>query len=78
MKQYFHGDFQKVHLTLNAFVLCLNFTLFCPRTLDKNKQSGKYNFKSRAEVINGKKFDENWLLNLLSSNSCNSLAFSTK
>ena len=78
MKQYFHGDFQKVHLALNAFALCLNFAPFCPRTLDKNKRLGKHNCKSRAEVINGKSFDENWLLNLLSSASCNGLAFSTK
>ena len=62
---YFHGHFAKAQLACAAFAICHNFAPFAPRTRSKNPKHAN----CRADDLNGFKFREDWLENLLVATS---------
>ncbi len=62
--QYFHGSTSAATMNMRAYALIYNFAPSCPHTIKKYNGIG-----SPAERINGFKYHENWLQNLLISAS---------
>lgn len=62
--QYFHGSTATATLNMRAYALIYNFAPSCPNTVKKYK-----GMRSPAERLNGFKYHENWLQNLLISAS---------
>ena len=63
-RKYFHGTVESAKLTIRAWALLRNFQPYCPRTLGKNTE-----LVSAAEKLNGFRYSDNWLENLLISAS---------
>jgi hypothetical protein len=63
-RKYFHGTFESAKLTIRAWALLRNFQPYCPRTLGKNAE-----LVSAAERLDGFRYSDNWLENLLISAS---------
>ena len=61
---YFHGSIEIAELNLRGWVLIRNFAPLNPETV--KKYDGKL---SRAERLNGHRYHESWLQNLLISAS---------
>ena len=66
--QYFHGTLASAELRVRALALLWNFCPSSPRTVKKHQ--GR---RCPAERLNGKRYAENWLENLLVSGSMNGL-----
>ena len=66
--QYFHGTFASAELRVRALALLWNFCPSSPGTVQKHQ--GR---RCPAERLNGKRYAENWLENLLVSGSMNGL-----
>jgi hypothetical protein len=66
--QYFHGTLASAELRVRALALLWNFCPSSPRTV--RKYQGQ---RCPAERLNGKRYAENWLENLLVSASMNGL-----
>ena len=62
--RYFHGEFQSAELSLRGWALIYNFAPSCPES--RKRHGGK---SCPAERINGFRYRENWLENLLVSAS---------
>ena len=62
--QYFHGSTDAATLNMRAYALIYNFAPSCPGTV--KKYNGKH---SPAERLNGFKYHDDWLQNLLISAS---------
>ena len=63
-RKYFHGTFESAKLTIRAWALLRNFQPYCPRALGDNTD-----LVSAAEKLNGFRYSDNWLENLLISAS---------
>ena len=63
-RKYFHGTYESAKLTIRAWALLRNFQPYCPRALGKNTE-----LISAAEKLNGFRYSDNWLENLLISGS---------
>jgi hypothetical protein len=66
--QYFHGTLALVELRVRALALRWNFCPSSPSTVKKHQGQC-----CPAERLNGKRYTENWLGNLLVSGSMNGL-----
>ena len=66
MAQYFHGTKASAELRVRSLALLWNFCASSPQTVKKH--NGKL---SPAERLNGKRYADNWLENLLISGSMN-------
>ena len=62
--QYFSGNFSSAKKGIRAWALTFNFAPFNPMTVAKHQ-----GIRSPAEKLNGKKYHDNWLQNLLISSS---------
>ncbi|QQO58173.1 MAG: hypothetical protein N838_30485 [Thiohalocapsa sp. PB-PSB1] len=65
---YFHGTLASAELRVRALALLWNFCPSSPMTV--RKQHGQ---ACPAERLNGKRYADNWLENLLASGSMNGL-----
>jgi hypothetical protein len=61
--KYFHGSMNSARLSLRSWALIHNFSPLNPYTVKKKK------FRSHAESVNGFRYHDNWLENLLISAS---------
>lgn len=66
--QYFHGTVRSAELRVRALALLWNFCPSSPRTVRKHRGQ-----RCPAERLNGKRYADNWLENLLVSASMNGL-----
>lgn len=66
MAQYFHGTQESAELRVRSLALLWNFCPSSPETVTKHKGQ-----RSPAERLNGKRYAESWLENLLVSGSMN-------
>lgn len=66
--QYFHGTLASAELRIRALALLWNFCPSSPETVKKHQGQ-----RCPAERLNGKRYVENWLENLLVSGSMNGL-----
>ena len=66
--QYFHGTLESAELRVRALALLWNFCPSSPMTVRKH-----HGQRCPAERLNGKRYAENWLENLLVSGSMNGL-----
>ncbi len=66
MAQYFHGSRESAELRVRSLALLWNFCPSSPQTVARH--GGK---RSPAERLNGKRYADNWLENLLISGSMN-------
>jgi len=66
MAQYFHGTQVSAELRVRSLALLWNFCPSSPETVARH--GGK---RSPAERLNGKRYADNWLENLLISGSMN-------
>ncbi len=66
--QYFHGTLASAELRVRALALLWNFCPSSPLTVKKHRGQ-----RCPAERLNGKRYAENWLENLLVSGSINGL-----
>lgn len=66
--QYFHGTLASAELRVRALALLWNFCPSSPRTVSKYQGQ-----RCPAERLNGKRYTDNWLENLLVSGSMNGL-----
>jgi hypothetical protein len=64
--QYFHGNLAAVERRVRAWALLWNFCPSSPQTVKKY-----YGQRCPAERLNGKRYAQNWLENLLVSGSMN-------
>jgi len=64
MMQYFHGDFISAELNVRAWAILHNFRPYCTRIADKESQ-----LDCPAIRLNGFRYSDNWLENLLISAS---------
>ena len=64
--QYFHGTQASAERRVRALVLLWNFCPSSPQTVKKHNGQ-----RSPAERLNGKRYAQNWLENLLVSGSMN-------
>jgi len=62
--QYFHGDFISAELNVRAWAILHNFRPYCTRIADKDSQ-----LDCPATKLNGFRYADNWLENLLISAS---------
>jgi hypothetical protein len=66
--QYFHGTLESAELRVRALALLWNFCPSSPATIKKYQGQ-----RCPAERLNGKRYADNWLENLLASGSMNGL-----
>jgi hypothetical protein len=64
MMQYFHGNFISAELNVRAWAILHNFRPYCTRIANKNNE-----LDSPATRLNGFRYSDNWLENLLVSAS---------
>ncbi|MBF0412215.1 MAG: hypothetical protein HQK70_05840 [Desulfamplus sp.] len=62
--QYFHGNRYSANLSIRAWALIQNFAPFNPITIKQHKD-----YMCPAEKMNGFRYHDNWLHNLLISAS---------
>jgi len=63
-RQYFHGDYTSAESAIRAWAILRNFQPYCPRTVGRGNR-----LISAAEKLNGFRYRDNWLENLLVSAS---------
>jgi hypothetical protein len=64
--KYFHGHFISAELGIRAWAILMNFGPYCPRATDE-----KGDWVCAARKLNGFRYSDNWLENLLISSSMN-------
>ena len=64
--QHFHGTIQSATQNMKAYALLVNFCPYNPQTIQAKK-----GISSPFEQLNGFKYRENWLENLLVASSLN-------
>lgn len=66
MMKYFHGHFLSAEQGIRAWAILMNFGPYCPRATDRN-----VDWICAAQKVNGFRYSDNWLENLLISSSMN-------
>jgi hypothetical protein len=66
LMKYFHGHFISAELGIRAWAILMNFGPYCPRATDE-----KGDWICAAQKLNGFRYSDNWLENLLISSSMN-------
>ena len=64
--KYFHGHFISAERGIRAWAILMNFGPYCPRATDK-----KGDWVCAAQKLNGFRYSDDWLENLLISSSMN-------
>lgn len=64
--QHFHGTIQSATNIMRAHALIVNFCSYCPKTIQD-----KGGINSPFEQLNGFRYRDNWLENLLVASSLN-------
>jgi len=62
--QHFHGNLESANQIMRAHALLINFCPYCPQTINSN--GGIF---SPFEKLNGFRYRDNWLENLLVASS---------
>jgi hypothetical protein len=62
--QYFHGHFYSAEMGIRAWAVLRNFQPYCPRAIENKSE-----MECAASRLNGFKYRDNWLENLLVSSS---------
>lgn len=69
--QYFHGSFAAMRLSLRAMALLWNFHPYSQRTRNRRSHTQLNNALSPFEDLNGFRYHDHWLKNLLIASSLN-------